>query len=143
AEFEQAHNVRLVILPSGDAGTALNQALLAGDNPLADVFYSVDHSCLICALVADIFELYESTLLAEITDEFELDPENRLLPVDFGDVCLNYDIAWFEESGLEPPDSLEALAEPDYRGLLVVENPATSSPGLSFLLATINQFGTE
>ena len=143
AEFEQAHNVRLVILPSGDAGTALNQAILAGDNPLADVFYGVDNSFLSRALEAGIFESYESPLLAEIPDEFELDPENRLLPVDYGDVCLNYDIAWFEENGLEPPDSLEALAEPDYRGLLVVENPATSSPGLSFLLATINRFGTE
>lgn len=143
AAFEQAHNVRLVLLPSGDAGTALNQAILAGDNPLADVFYGVDNTFLSRALEAGIFEPYDSPLLAEIPDEFELDPEKRLLPVDYGDVCLNYDIAWFEENGLAPPDSLEALTEPAYRGLLVVQNPATSSPGLAFLLATISQFGTE
>jgi thiamine transport system substrate-binding protein len=143
AEFEQEHNVRLVLLPSGDAGTALNQAILAGDNPLADVFYGVDNTFLSRALDAGIFEAYESPLLAEIPDAFELDESDRLLPVDYGDVCLNYDIAWFEESGLEPPDGLEALTQPDYAGLLVVENPATSSPGLAFLLATISQFGAE
>lgn len=143
AAFQQEHGVRLVLLPSGDAGTALNQAILAADNPLADVFYGVDNTFFSRGLEAGIFEPYDSPLLAEIPDEFELDPEKRLLPVDYGDVCLNYDIAWFEENGLEPPDSLEALAEPAYRGLLVVENPATSSPGLAFLLATISRFGTE
>ena len=30
---------------------------------------------------------------------------------------------------------------PQYKGKLVVENPATSSPGLAFLLATIVRFG--
>jgi len=36
---------------------------------------------------------------------------------------------------------LEDLAKPDYKGLLVMENPATSSPGLVFLFATIKHFG--
>jgi thiamine transport system substrate-binding protein len=38
---------------------------------------------------------------------------------------------------------LEELADPTYRGLLVVQNPATSSPGLAFLLATIDYFGED
>ena len=33
--------------------------------------------------------------------------------------------------------------KPEYKGLLVVENPATSSPGLAFLLATVARFGRE
>ena len=63
------------------------------------------------------------------------------MPVDYGDVCMNYDKAYFKEKGLTPPQSLEDLIKPDYKGLLVVENPATSSPGLAFLLATIGHFG--
>ncbi|HPS94100.1 MAG TPA: thiamine ABC transporter substrate-binding protein, partial [Deltaproteobacteria bacterium] len=63
------------------------------------------------------------------------------LPVDFGDVCLNYDKAWFEHKGVKAPSSLEDLVKPQYRDLTVVENPATSSPGLAFLLATIGRFG--
>jgi thiamine transport system substrate-binding protein len=63
--------------------------------------------------------------------------------VDYGDVCINYDKAWFQEHHLPVPQSLEDLTKPEYAGLLVVENPATSSPGLSFLLATIATFGED
>ncbi|MCB0153646.1 MAG: thiamine ABC transporter substrate-binding protein, partial [Anaerolineae bacterium] len=129
--------------PSGDAGAALNQAILSKNNPLADVFFGVDNTFLSRALNEGIFEPYSSPLLADIPDALELDPEHRLLPVDFGDVCLNYDKAWFAEQGLEPPANLAALADPAYQGLTVVQNPATSSPGLAFLLATIGTFGEE
>jgi thiamine transport system substrate-binding protein len=64
-----------------------------------------------------------------------------MLPVDYGDVCLTYDKGWFEEHGLAPPADLPDLVQPEYQGLTVVENPATSSPGLAFLLATIGRFG--
>ena len=53
------------------------------------------------------------------------------------------DRAWFEEAGIEPPDALEDLIAPEYKGLTVVENPATSSPGLAFLLATVAHFGED
>jgi thiamine transport system substrate-binding protein len=62
-------------------------------------------------------------------------------PIDHGEVCLNYDKAWFRERGIRPPESFEDLAELRYRNLLVVENPATSTPGLAFLLATVAHFG--
>lgn len=143
AQFEDEQNVQLELLPSGDAGTALNQAILARDNPLADVFFGVDNTFLSRALDNDIFEPYESPLLESIPDELQLDDGNRLLPVDYGDVCLNYDIGYFEENNLAPPDSLDALVEDDYTSLLVAENPATSSPGLAFLLATIVEYGVE
>jgi thiamine transport system substrate-binding protein len=81
--------------------------------------------------------------LSDIPDEFKLDSGYRALPVDFGDVCPNYDIGFFKEKNLEPPINLEDLASPVYRGMLVVENPATSSPGLAFLLATISHFGED
>jgi thiamine transport system substrate-binding protein len=142
-QFEAEHNVRLELLPAGDTGTALNQAILASDNPLADVFYGVDNTFLSRALDAGIFEPYESPLLAAIPDRYELDETYQMLPVDYGDVCLNYDRTWFEENEADVPQSLAALTDPAYEGLLVVENPATSSPGLAFMLATIGNFGTD
>lgn len=142
-EFERSHDARVVLLPAGDTGAALNQAILAKDDPLADLFFGVDNTFLSRALDADIFEPYESPGLEDISDAFILDDTYRLLPVDYGDVCLNYDIAWFEESNLTPPSSLASLVEPRYEGLTVVENPATSSPGLAFLLATVAGFGIE
>lgn len=143
AQFETQYNVKVQFLKSGDTGTALNKAILSRNNPLADVFYGVDNTFLSRALDEDIFETYASPLLAEIPQEFRLDAQNRALPVDYGDVCLNYDRTYFNEKGLTPPESLKDLLKPEYKGLLVVENPATSSPGLAFLLATIGVFGEE
>ncbi|MCA9956379.1 MAG: thiamine ABC transporter substrate-binding protein [Anaerolineales bacterium] len=143
ALFEEENGVTVELLPSGDTGAALNQAILAKDAPLADVFFGVDNTFMGRALDAGIFEAYDSPLLAEIPDALKLDPSNRLLPVDYGDVCLNYDKAWFAENDVPLPGSLSDLADLAYAGLLVVENPATSSPGLAFLLATIAEFGED
>jgi len=139
--FEEANNAQVTFLASGDAGAALNKAILSKDAPLADVFYGVDNTFLSRALEADIFEPYPSPVLANIPARFQLDPENRLLPVDYGDVCINYDKSYFAENNVPVPESLEDLLKPEYSGLLVVENPATSSPGLAFLLATVAHFG--
>lgn len=142
-QFEQENNVRIVFAKSGDTGAALNLAVLSKDAPRADVFYGVDNTFLSRALDAGIFEPYESPLLADIPSEFKLDPSNGALPVDYGDVCINYDKAYFAEKGLTVPASLDDLLKPECRGLLVTENPATSSPGLAFVMATIAQYGPE
>ncbi|MBE3066552.1 MAG: thiamine ABC transporter substrate-binding protein [Chloroflexi bacterium] len=139
--FEEANNVKIIFLKSGDAGAALNKAILSKDAPLADVFYGVDNTFLSRALDAGIYEPYASPLLAKIPAEFQLDPQNRAQPVDYGDICINYDKAYFAAHNLTVPTSLEDLVKPEYNGLLVVENPATSSPGLAFLLATVAHFG--
>ena len=141
AAFEAQHNAKVEVLQAGDAGVVLNQAILSADNPLADVLYGVDNTLLSRALKAGILDPYNSPLLAHIPDPLELDPQQRALPVDYGDVCLNYDEAWFAGHNLAPPANLEDLVKPEYKSLTVVENPATSSPGLAFLLATIGHFG--
>jgi len=140
--FEAEHNARVTVLPSGDAGAVLNQAILAGDEPLADIIFGVDNTFLGRAIDSGILIPYQSPSLDVVPEEFRLDPSHQLTPVDFGDVCLNYDISWFDENGIEPPTSLEDLAAIDYRGLTVVENPASSSPGMAFLLATIHRFSS-
>ena len=141
--FEQANHAKVQFITSGDAGTALNKAILSKNNPIADVFYGVDNTFLSRALQAGIFEPYNSPLLKDIPNEYKLDPQNRALPVDWGDVCPNYDKAYFQQKNLPPPQDLEDLLKPEYKGMLVVENPATSSPGLVFLLTTIGHFGVN
>lgn len=143
AAFEAEHNVTVEFLASGDAGAALNKAILTKDAPLADLLFGVDNTFLSRALDEGIFEAYDAPALAEIPAEFKLDASNHALPVDFGDVCINYDKAYFAEKGLAAPTSLEDLLKPEYNGLLAVENPATSSPGLAFLMATIAHFGEK
>jgi thiamine transport system substrate-binding protein len=141
-EFEAETGITIRILRSGDAGTMLNQAILSKENPLGDVMYGVDNTFLSRALDADIFLPYESPRLKDVREEF-LTSEAFVTPIDYGDVCLNYDVGYFQETALPLPQSLQDLVEPEYKGLLVTENPATSSPGLAFMLSTVAAFGTS
>lgn len=141
ATFETLYNVQVTFIRGGDAGSMLNRAILTKDNPAADVMYGVDNTFLSRALQEGIFEPYSSPLLLEIPGEYKLDPGYQVLPVDYGDVCINYDVAYFESHNLPVPHTLQELTDPAYTGLLVMENPATSSPGLAFLLATVVEFG--
>ena len=109
AAFQDICGCQVQFLQSGDTGLMLNQALLSEENPLADVIYGVDNTFLSRALAGDILEAYQSPLLAEIPDDLKLDPAFRMSPVDYGDVCLNYDKGWFEEQGLAPPSDLPDL----------------------------------
>lgn len=143
ASFEQDNKVKVRFLKAGDAGAALVQAILSKDNPLADVFFGVDNTFFSRAIAAGIFLPYNSPLLANVHASLKLDPKNRLLPVDYGDVCLNYDKEWFKKNKITPPADLADLIKPEYHGLTVVENPANSSPGMAFLLATIGRFGEQ
>lgn len=143
ADFEKTNQVKVRFLKAGDAGSALVQAILSKDNPMADVFFGVDNSFFSRAIDAGIFLSYASPLLAGIPASLKLDDKNRLLPVDYGDVCLNYDKAWFTKNQLAPPTDLTDLVKEEYKGLTVIENPANSSPGMAFLLATIGRFGEQ
>jgi thiamine transport system substrate-binding protein len=139
--FEKKYGAKIKLVKSGDAGAALSQAILSKKNPMADVFFGVDNTFLSRALKAGIFMAYSSPAIKHLPKELRLDPHNRLLPVDFGDIALNYDKAWFAERKITPPSSLADLIKPQYKGLTVVQNPAVSSPGLAFLLATIGKYG--
>lgn len=143
AGFTEDTGINVRLIQGGDAGTVVNQAILTNGNPQADVLFGIDSTFLSRALDEDLFVPYEAADLDEVDDAFVLDPKHRVTPVDYGDVCLNYDKAYFAEHDLAVPARLEQLVEPAYRGLTVVENPATSSPGLAFLLATVDAFGED
>ncbi|MCC6613569.1 MAG: thiamine ABC transporter substrate-binding protein [Anaerolineae bacterium] len=141
--FTEETGIAVEVLRLGDAGLLVNQSILNKENPLGDVMYGIDNTFLGRAFNADLFVPYESPLLDKVDEQFVVDPENRVTPIDYGDVCLNYDVAYFEEHDVPLPESLADLADPAYDGLLTVENPATSSPGLAFLLTTVAAFGEE
>jgi thiamine transport system substrate-binding protein len=141
--FTEETGIEVELLQGGDAGQVVNQAILTNGNPQADVLFGIDSTFLTRALDADLFIPYEAEALDQIDDERVLDPGHQVTSIDYGDVCLNYDRAWFAEQGAPVPTSLEDLVDPAYKDLLVVENPATSSPGLAFLLASIEEFGED
>jgi thiamine transport system substrate-binding protein len=139
--FEADTGLKLRILMAGDAGEVVTHALLTAGKPEGDVLFGVDNNLLQRALDGDVFTAYESPELGTVDPKLDLDPQHRVTPIDRGDVCLNYDKVWFREHHLTPPRNLQQLTLPRYRGLSVVENPATSTPGLAFMLASVAQFG--
>ncbi len=143
AAFEAETGLKVEILRAGDAGQMVNKAILSKSNPLGDLLYGVENTFLSRALKAEIFLPYTSPALDAVPEDFLPAAPYYVSPIDFGDVCLNYDIAYFEERDLALPATLSDLTHEDYASLLVAQNPATSSPGLAFLLATIAEFGDE
>jgi thiamine transport system substrate-binding protein len=142
AGFTDETGIEVEIVPSGDAGTALNQAILTAGAPQGDLLFGVDTTFLSRALEEDLFLPYASPELDRVPADLQ-PGDDRVTPVDVGDVCLNYDVAAFEDGDVPPPESLDDLADPAYAGMTVVMNPATSSPGLAFVLATVQEYGDD
>jgi thiamine transport system substrate-binding protein len=141
-DFEKQSGYTVKVLESGDAGQAVNKAILTKDNPQGDVFFGVDNTLLSRALDNGLFQPYRAKNLASAGASYQLDKDgHRVTPVDYGDICVNYDKAYFSKHKLTPPESFDDLVEPRYKNLLVTENAATSSPGLGFLLATAARYG--
>ena len=139
--FREETGLRLRVLQSGDAAAMVTRALLTAGDPEGDVLFGVDNNLLARALAVDLFDPYQSPALEYVDERFHLDHEHRVTPIDHGDVCLNYDKTWYAERGRSPPPSLDDVADPVHRSQLVVQNPATSTPGLAFLLATVARYG--
>jgi thiamine transport system substrate-binding protein len=145
AVFTARTGIEVQILSAGDTGTMISKAVLTAGNPEGDVLWGVDQTFVIQALEAEVFaEIPEITGLAGLnTSLIDLAPRDRVVPVNFGDVCINYDIAWYTERNIPVPRDLIELTNPIYAGQLVVQNPATSSPGLAMLLASVATFGED
>ncbi|ANW17825.1 thiamine ABC transporter substrate-binding protein [Streptomyces clavuligerus] len=143
-EFTRSTGYTVKVLKSGDAGEALNKEILTKGSPQGDVFFGVDNTLLSRALDNGIFTSYEAKGLDQVGDAVELDRgRHRVTPVDTGDICVNYDKKYFADKKLAPPRTFDDLIKPEYKNLLVVENAATSSPGLGFLLGTVARYGEK
>jgi thiamine transport system substrate-binding protein len=144
AAFEKQSGYKVEVLKDGDAGQAVNKAILTKDNPQGDVFFGVDNTLLSRALDNGLFQPYEAKGSDRIAPEYRADQDkHRITPVDTGDICVNYDKKYFADHKLDPPRSFDDLVKPQYKNLLVTENASTSSPGLGFLLGTAAKYGDE
>jgi len=138
ADFEAATGIEVTFVAPGDAGALVNQLVLTKDAPLGDVAYGIDNTFAGRALDAGVFVEYTSSAPAAADSaKYAIDGSKALTAIDFSDVCLNYDLAYFEDNSIAVPQTFDDLVKPEYKGLISVTNPATSSPGLAFLLATI------
>jgi thiamine transport system substrate-binding protein len=140
AEFTKRTGVTVKVVAAGDAGEVVNKAVLAKGNPQGDVLFGLDNTFLSRAVEAGILAPHQAADLDEVPAD--LVPEGGLAtPIDRGDVCVNLDDEYFQ--GKAAPTSLDDLIKPEFKGLTVVQNPSTSSPGLAFMLATIAAKGED
>ena len=142
AAFEEESGLTVKQVAPGDGGALVNQLVLTKDAPLGDVVFGIDNSFATRAIDEGVLDPYTPTGLAESAAQYAVG-DGELTPIDVGDVCVNVDHAWFTAQGLPEPVTLDDLTKPEYEDLLVVTNPATSSPGLSFLLATVGAYGED
>ncbi|MFB9907297.1 thiamine ABC transporter substrate-binding protein [Allokutzneria oryzae] len=142
-EFAKQSGITVEVSRRGDAGEVTNQLVLTKSNPLADAVYGIDSTYASRALAQGLLQPYRSPEAAKGAQRYALPGDDRLSAVDVGDVCLNMDTGFLAQRGIPEPTSLADLTDPRYKDLLVVQNPATSSPGLAFLFATIATFGEQ
>jgi thiamine transport system substrate-binding protein len=139
-QFEAENGVKLRLIKTGDAGEMLNKLILTRAAPIADVVFGIDNALVGKALAANVLDDYSGPA-ATRTSSVSL--PSPVVPVDFGYVSINYDKAWFAKSKMPLPKSIQELTLPRYAKLLAVQNPATSSTGNAFMLATIGSMGEE
>jgi thiamine transport system substrate-binding protein len=123
-QFETESGFRLKLVKAGDAGSMTNKLVLTKDQPIGDAVFGIDNT------------------LTEVATENQL-IDGELSAIDFGDVCMNYDIDWFASHSKTVPTNIRDLTSSKFRNLTVVSNPATSSSGMAFLATTIDVFGED
>ena len=140
-QFAEETGYTVTYVAPGDGGALVNQLILTKESPLGDVVYGIDNTFAGRAVQAGVLTPYTPADLPASAADLKADDAGSLTAVDFGDVCVNADTNWFEAKNLPVPATLDDLAKPEYQNLLVVENPASSSPGLAWLAATVGAKG--
>ncbi|SMF38123.1 thiamine transport system substrate-binding protein [Cellulosimicrobium cellulans J34] len=143
AAFEEESGLTVEQVAPGDGGALVNQLILTKESPLGDVVFGIDNTFASRAIDEGVLDPYTPAGLSDSAASYAVGDGGELTAIDLGDVCVNVDHAWFDEAGVPEPVTLEDLTKPEYEDLLVVTNPATSSPGLAFLLATVGAYGED
>ncbi|WP_194949305.1 thiamine ABC transporter substrate binding subunit [Actinomyces trachealis] len=143
AAFEKSSGYTLEVIPSGDTGELTNKLILTKDAPLGDAVFGIDNTFASRAISEKVIDDTVSVTLPTGADQYLVDGHKGLVPIDFGEVCVNVDLDWFEKNTLTLPATFEDLTKPEYKDLFVAINPSTSSTGLAFLVATVGHFGED
>ncbi len=140
-QFADDTGYTVTYVAPGDGGALVNQLILTKDSPLGDVVFGIDNTFAGRAIKAGVVVPYTAPDVSASAAALKPDDSGRLTAIDFGDVCVNADKKWFAAKNLALPATMNDLTKPEYSNLLVVENPASSSPGLAWLTATVGAQG--
>ncbi|PSJ44434.1 putative 2-aminoethylphosphonate ABC transporter substrate-binding protein [Zobellella endophytica] len=144
AAFER-ENPDIAIRWVRDSTGIITARLLAEkENPQADVIWGLAATSLMLMDQHDMLAPYAPAGLDQLSPEFR-DPREtpRWVGMDawLGVICYNTVEA--EKHGLSKPTSWQDLTRPEYRGHIVMPNPASSGTGFLDVSAWLQQFGEE
>ena len=150
-KFEEEFDATLVYqTPDSELNYYLERAIQGVDFE-ADVYVGLDTGQLIDADSRRGEGQFTSPLFAEagdlegldaVKDGLMFDPKKRAVPFDTGYISLVWN-ATMEGGNFVAPETFEGLTKREYRGDLIVQNPATAATGEAFMLHTIKQYGPE
>ncbi|MDI3494119.1 MAG: thiamine transport system substrate-binding protein [Pseudothermotoga sp.] len=137
--FEKQNNVKVKLLSFGDAGNVLARLILEKDQPKADVVIGLDQPLLKRAISEGLLIKFVPENISMIKNKELLDMRGYGIPFDYGAIALVYNT----EKINNPPKSFKELLDERFKRKLVVQDPRTSSTGLSFMLWTVAVFGED
>lgn len=142
--FEELYAVDVQFVAIADSRTMLSRLLQEREagRQGADVFIGIEAADLARVTAFDLFVPLRGTDLPNLTgvpSSLRLDPAGALIPYEHGYIAFVYDS---ERIGTDTlPRTFDELLDPAYENRIILEDPRTSAPGLSFLLWTIHEYG--
>ncbi len=131
-EFERAHNVRIVVEP-GMSTEVLARAQADKDKPRLHLMFLDDGIMARAISMGLCAPLNEDPVLKELYPT-ALKKDRMAAGIDIGMTGLGYNTKVFAERGWAPPTSWMDLADPKYKGQVVVQSAASSTFGLHAFL---------
>ncbi len=135
-KFEEQCDCKVEMISTGDTGQLVNRLIIEKSNPKADVVIGIDNTFAQKAIEHDILERFVPDNIENVPRELMFDKEGYLTPFDYGYVAFVYNSEKVNE-----PTNFEDLLKSEYKDKIIIEDPRTSSPGLSLLLWTVAEFG--
>jgi len=126
--FEEKTGIKITWTSYGDAGEILSRLLYERENAEADIILGLDQNMAKRAIDSGLLEAYRPKGAEKVLPELILDPDFRLIPMDYSYFAIVYD----SERISHPPQNLEDLTKPEFSRSLILIDPRTSSVGLGF-----------
>lgn len=142
--FEAAYPVDVRFVAIADSRSMLTRLLQERESGRqgADVFIGIEAADLARTRKLDLFLPLQPEAvpnLSAVDRSLLLDPTTSLIPYEHGYITFVYDSERVQTGTLAR--TFEELLDPRYRRQIILEDPRMSSPGLSFLLWTIDRYG--
>lgn len=130
-----------IIIEYISTGNAAAKLQMEGKNSECDIIYDLEYGYMEMldedGIFADLSD-YDRSIYVEdtvLSDNFIVASRSS------GAIIVNKEL--LKEKGIEVPTSYEDLLKPEYKGLISMPNPKSSSTGYMFLKSLINTWGEE